>query len=178
MTPMRKPGVGAPGFQIYQRLVRGSRELSTTNEQEIKRSNEDFLLPDELRSFVLDYGIADVVGPPSTAMRAWLAAQGVPETALSGWAGLSADNCGACPSPLLAGRVIWHGNRFTFDPHGAVACVIIECCAEEPIDVVAFDKTRIAGLLAACRTEVSHRNAEGGFVALNFRRTLGSSSIA
>jgi hypothetical protein len=69
-------------------------------------------------------------------MLAWLDKEGVPETALSGWAGLGPDNCGACPSPLLASRVVWQGKRFDFGPHGAVACLIIECRAEEPYDLV------------------------------------------
>jgi hypothetical protein len=104
-------------------------------------------LTDELSGFLVDYGVADSVGSPSAEMLAWLAKQGVPETALSGWAGLGPDNCGACPSPLLASRVVWQGKRFDFGPHGAVACLIIECRAEEPYDLVAFNRTRIASLL-------------------------------
>jgi hypothetical protein len=104
-------------------------------------------LADQLNGFLVDYGVADFVGLPSAAMLAWLAKEGVPETALSGWAGLGADNCGPCPSPLLAGRVMWERNRFSLDPGGAVACLIIECRVEEPYDLVAFDKTRVASLL-------------------------------
>jgi hypothetical protein len=104
-------------------------------------------LTDELSGFLVDYGVTDFVELPSAAMQAWLAKEDVPEAALSGWAGLGADNCGACPSPLLAGRVVWQGKRFSFDPYGAVACLIIECRAEEPIDIVAFDRSHIASFL-------------------------------
>jgi hypothetical protein len=111
------------------------------------RQGPPSILTDKLHDLLVDCGIADFVGWPSATMLAWLTKEGVPEAALSGWCGLGADNFGACPSPLLAGRVVWQRKRFSLDPRGAVACLIIECRAEEPYDLVAFDRTRIASLL-------------------------------